>query len=278
MGRLFDRLGLNLARRLRQGGERVDVLELQLRSTAGYRIAATVFSPQAEGPAPAVVLCPGADHDRRAFSSKSAPVRAEEVAALGFVVLIFDPSGRGESWGPEDFGGTEHQDNVAIAVQWLRACPSVDPDHVGLVGISLGVASAVGAARRLADAGCPVAWVIDWEGPCDRRSITAEQTMNAPAMGHRYDDDSYWFVREAVHHVSHIRCGYLRLQANPDHAQPGELGHAEAMMAAVSGSDLDWFRLNAHPEGVVPEHPRWLRPGPLQANRALIQALRQRYP
>ena len=278
MRTLVDRLGLKLARRLRPKGLELSVRELWLRSAAGYRIAATVFMPAQDGPAPAVVLCPGADHDRRFFCGQATPIRAKEVAALGFVVLIFDPSGRGQSWGPEDYGGVEHQDEVVIAVDWLRQCPAVDSRHVGIVGISLGVAMAVGAARRLAERGDQVDWLVDWEGPGDRHFITANQTRNAPALGHRIQDDTYWQHREAVWNLPHIRCGYLRLQADPDHAQAGVLGHAQAMMAAASSADLAWFRLNAHQAGVMPAVPRWIAPGPREANRALRQAISALHP
>ncbi len=273
MKRRLDRLGLALARRLRGGGVSVSEDALVLTSAAGYRLAATVFRPAGSLPSPAVVMFPGADHDRRAFYCGQTPMGAAEVAALGFVVVIFDPSGRGESWGPEDYGGAEHQDGVVTAVQWLREQSSVDPSRVGLVGISLGVASVIGGARVLAEKGEPVRWVIDWEGPCDQRTITANQSMGAPAMGHRSDDTAYWAPREAVRHVPHIDCGYWRLQADPDHAQPGELAHALAMMRAASSAALPWFQLNTHHRGTLPSAPKWLKPGPFAANRDLRRTL-----
>jgi len=273
MRRIVDRVGLNLSRRLRRSKVELCVHEIELRSSAGYRIAATLFVPAGAGPIPAVVLCPGSDHHRQAFYGRGAPIRASEVASLGCAVLIFDPSGRGESWGPEDFGGAEHQDNVVTAVRYLRSTSKIAVNGIGLVGISLGVACAVGGARRLAESGHPVDWLIDWEGPCDQRTITANQTMNAPAMGHKSDDTSYWSAREAVRHVGHMRAGYLRLQADPDHAQPGELEHAMDMLRAANAGGLPWIRLNAHPVGVLPHEPVWLRSGPLAANRALIRAL-----
>jgi predicted acyl esterase len=271
LSRITDRIKLRFSRAKQADRLNIERAEVWLCSATGYRIAATVYLPSGTGPFPAVVLSPGSDHDRRTFCTNAAPIHGDEVAALGCVVLAYDPTGRGESWGPEDFGGPEHQDNVVCAVAWLREHPKVQQEAIGLVGISLGVSSAVGGAKALAQRGHPVAWVIDWEGPCDQQTITANQTMNAPAMGHKADDLTYWAPREAVRAVGAIQAKYWRLQANPDHAQPRELGHARKMMAAAS--ELDWFRLNHHPVGMSPAKPTWLRGGQFAANQAILKAI-----
>ncbi len=272
--RIINRYGLRMVRELRSEAHETKGAEVQFRSSAGYRITATCTRPITEGRWPAIVLCPGADHDRRYFQSRASPIHPVDIASLGAVVLTYDPSGRGESWGPEDFGGPEHQDNAAQALRFLREQNDVDPEQAGLIGISLGITSAMGGARILAEAGTPVQWVLDWEGPCDQRTITANQTMNAPAMGHKANDRTYWAPREALTHMPHIQCGYHRLQAHPDHAQPEELDHALAMMAAAAEANLPWFTLNHEKDGVCPANPRWLAPGPLAANRAILAAIR----
>jgi dienelactone hydrolase len=272
--RLLDRAGLRLARSIRTPNVDTKTTEVHFYSSAGYRIYGTLTQPTGAGSWPGVVLCPGADHDRRVFDTRASPIRTHDLAALGCAVLSYDPSGRGMSWGPEDFGGPEHQDDAASAIKWLREQDCADATHMGLVGISLGVASAVGAARLLAECSAPVSWLIDWEGPCDQRTITANQTMNAPAMGHKADDRTYWAPREAVLHLPHIGCGYHRIQAQPDHAQPDELGHAMTMVTTAANANLPWFKLNDHHEGEAPPTPRWLAPGPLSANRALLRAVR----
>ena len=255
-------------------GAPVKVEALSLRSTVGYKIDAWIH--QVEDPLgprkPGLVLCPGIDDDSRVFlGSRGAPIGADEAARLGFVVLRFDPAGRGESWGEEDHGGPEHQDEVARAVHYLAARPEVDPGRVGVLAISLGVAMGVGG---VALRGAPAAWVVDWEGPCDREIITAGGTRMDPAGGHAMTDEVYWRPREAVRHVGAMRAGYLRIQAEVDHAQPGELRHAMRMIEAAADGDLPWFQLNDHPRGELPALPRWVGRGSLAANRALRQALR----
>lgn len=249
---------------------------VQLRSTVGYQLDATLHIPQdATGRLPAVVLCPGVNDDGSVFDTLLVPISADEVARLGAIAIRFDPAGRGNSWGEEDFGGAEHQDDVAACVRYLAGRSDVDPKRIGVVAISMGVAMAVGAA---ATEGVDVAWVLDWEGPCDREIITAGGKNMRPAAGHTLEDDVYWHPREAVRHVGRLSCPYVRLQGVLDHAQPGEFRHATRMArAAETGwkdGTLPWFQLNDHPRNDVPLRPAWLRPGTLSANRAIQRKLR----
>lgn len=242
---------------------------LRLVSTVGYQITAHVHRPaDAQGRLPAVLLCPGTNDPGTVFDSLSSPVSADEIARLGAVVLHFDPAGRGESWGEEDYGGDEHQDEVAVALRYLAGRPDVDPQRIGVVAISLGVGMAVGGVCR---ADVPVAWLLDWEGPCDREIITAGGTRMAPALGHTLDDERYWKPREAVRRVGDLPCPYVRLQAEGDHAQPGELRHAQRMVHAASIGRLPWFQINDHPRGEAPPRPVWLESGPRAAHKALLR-------
>ncbi len=272
--RVAERAAATAVRRLRtRRGQSLVQEPLTLRSTAGFQLTGTVRRPAGSGRLPAVVLCPGIDNAGAIFDTEQVPVQASEVAQLGCVVATFDPAGRGKSWGAEDFGGPEHQDNVCTVVRALAARPDVDPHHIGIVAISLGVAMAVGAAAGAHGPPAPVAWVLDWEGPCDREIITAGGTKLAPAMGHAMDDEDYWLTREAVRHVGKLPCGYVRLQSRADHAQPGEFRHAQRMIQAASLGSLPWFQLNRHPRGECPASPRWLAPGQLAANRALLETI-----
>jgi len=215
-------------------------------------------------------MCPGIDDSGAWLHSWMSPVTAAEIARLGCAVLTFDPAGRGESWGEEDFGGPEHQDNVLCALRSLAQRPDTDLERLGIVSISLGVAMAVGAAAQCE---LPLSWLLDWEGPCDREIITAGGRIMAPAAGHSLTDDVYWHPREAVRHVGKLRCAYIRLQAERDHAQPGETRHATRMMRAAARGSLPWLQLNDHPRGVVPDRPAWLPSGRLAMNRVILRKL-----
>lgn len=250
---------LSLLRR----GVRLETEDLELSSTVGYKLAARITRPVGGGPG--LVISPAIHQGIAELDSPASPVSPAELASLGYEVLAFDPAGRGSSWGTEDFGGPEHQDDLKVAIRALAS--RVGP--VGVLSLSMGVAAAVGALTEP----LPVRWLVDWEGPCDREILTAGGTIMVPADGHSLEDDSYWTPREAVRHLGRLCCGYVRLQALPDHAQPREIRHAERMMRAAQAGNLPWFQLNDHPRGEVPARPNWLPGGPWQANRALLRKL-----
>ena len=254
-----------------RSGVRLAQSDVRLLSAAGYPLAARLTRPVDAGPLPGVVVSPAIHHGRDTLDTHDSVVTASEVAALGYAVLTFDPAGRGESWGEEDFGGPEHQDNLRVAVHALRATPNVA--SVAVLSLSFGVVSATAALARFADE-LPVRWLLDWEGPSDRDIVTTGGTRLVPAAGHTLTDEDYWRPREAVRHVGGLRCAYVRLQAWPDHAQPGEVRHAERMVhAAAAGGALPWFQINDHPRRSIPPRPLWLAPGPWAANRAILRKL-----
>jgi hypothetical protein len=249
--------------------------EVLLVSGAGYQLHARLHLPEdgsTRGMRPAVLLCPGIDDPGSVFEGHGPPVAADEVARLGAICMHFDPAGRGRSWGPEDFGGPEHQDDVRAALRYLLGRPDVVASRSGVVAISLGVSMAVGALSS-AGGDCRLGWLIDWEGPCDREIITAGGRIMLPAMGHGLDDEAYWRPREAVRHVAGLRCGYFRFQAERDHAQPGELRHAQRMIRAAAEGELPWFQLNDHPRDQLPEQPVYYPSGYRAANRILLRKI-----
>lgn len=273
--RAGDRRIATVIRRTRaRRAQPVQTTDVKLRSTVGYHITAQAHRVQgSSGRQPGILLCPGIHDPGTSFSTWLPPISAAEVARLGCTVLTFDPAGRGGSWGEEDYGGPEHHDNALVALQHLAGRTDVDPNRLGVISISQGVAMAVGA---LTTPGAPdVQWLMDWEGPCDREIITSGGTIMTPADGHSMDDNVYWNPREALRHVAKLRCGYVRLQAEQDHAQPGEFRHARRMMNAVSAPDstVAWYQLNEHPPGTVPDRPTWLPSGRLAMNRTMLRKI-----
>lgn len=246
--------------------------EIELLSTAGYKLSARITRPAGAAAQHAIVVSPGIHQGREAVEGYAAVVNADEIARLGYTVLTFDPAGRGKSWGDEDYGGPEHQDDLRVAVKHLLASPQCD-GRVGVLSLSLGIAASVGALVAWPQE-LPVRWLLDWEGPCDREIITSGGTILVPAAGHSLEDDTYWIPREATRGIGRLRCGYVRLQALPDHAQPTEIRHAQRMIHAAAAGTLPWFQLNDHPRGEAPARPDWLKGGPWAANQAILRKLK----
>ena len=124
---------------------------------------------------------------------------------MGIAALHFDPTGRGKSWGEEDFGGAEHQDLVSGLLNALMEDDRIDSKRCAIIAISLGISMAVGGAIQ---AKRPPAFVLDWEGPSDREIMTSGGTRMAPAMGHA-QCDIYWHQEKRLPWPTYP--GYVRL-------------------------------------------------------------------
>lgn len=259
--RLKSRL-FGVARRVRHGlyGRAVASEDRWLVSEGGWKLFARLHRPEdARGAVPAVLIIPGLGAPGRVFEGWREPVNVTELVELGCAVMTLDLAGRGRSWGAESYGGPEHQGDVRAALRELAGLRGVDRTRLGVLSFSLGCAATAGA---LAQGERPaVAWWIDWEGPSDREIITAGGRMMDPALGHGLDDDRYWWPREAVRWVGRTGVPYLRYQSIVDHAQPGEIRHAERMIRAAADGTLPWFQLNDHARNEVPARPQWMAAG-----------------
>ena len=265
----------SVPRRARIRIRRVEVLRerVELSTTSGNRVVGFVYRSERSTQAPGVLLVPGTNDPAAVFEGWSQPINARELAARGWVVMSFDPPGRGESWGEEEYGGPEQQQALLSALDYLARHRSVDSENLGVLSISLGIGMACGALGSTSSH--PAKWLVDWEGPSDREIITSGQTIMTPALGHSMSDESYWRPREAVRHVGELGCGYWRIQAQPDHAQGPDVRHSSRMIDAAAGGDLPWFRLNHHPRGESPGQPRYFDGGRTAANQALMTVMEQ---
>ena len=236
--------------RARLTGAAVDHQTQWLVSEGGWKLHARLHHPRrVPHPLPAVLLVPGLGGLAADFERTDRPVQVDEIVRLGCIVLALDLAGRGRSWGTESYGGPENHADVRAALAHLAGRPDVDPTRIGVISFSLGASAVAGA---LAGQRTPAAWWIDWEGPSDREIITAGGRRLEPADGHPLDDDRYWWPREPVRAVGAVGVPYLRYQSVVDHAQPGELRHAQRMIRAAAQGNLPWFQLNDHPQNDDP--------------------------
>ena len=91
--------------------------------TTGVELFVQVARPQvAAASSPALVLVPGGRGDSSGFfESRAGASDAELLAEHGFVVVAFDPDGRGQSGGVEDDNGFAHQDGLAAVIRFVAS-------------------------------------------------------------------------------------------------------------------------------------------------------------
>jgi len=205
---------------------------------------------------PVVVLVPGGRADSTLFTC-GADV-AQQIADAGYVVVAFDPDGRGNSTGTEDEGGTVQQDGLAAVVEYAITLDGVDAERVALISNSFGVTFASGAMANHPD--LPVDLLIDWEGPADRNDTGGcDGTSGGHLAGHDCSDESFWSQREASTFVAQLDVPYVRVQSETDHVQ-ADNNHALTMVNAAFNGGVPLVQLNdyvvttplsAIPDGVL---------------------------
>ena len=211
-----------------------------------------------------------------------------DLAASGFVVIVFNAEGRGtgapgnlRSQGTEDCNGFVHQDDLKAIVEYVAALPNVDATNIGVETSSFGIAIGAGALGRYPS--LPVAYLVDQEGPHDSRVITfydvGRETQVCDHWSTVTDPSpanvTFWTEREAVRYIDTYPGRYLRMQAEVDHAQgPGYFRHTIEMVNAATrpryggtGSAL-WTRINGsdlgnpintvYPLGDPDQYPVWV--------------------
>jgi dipeptidyl aminopeptidase/acylaminoacyl peptidase len=119
------------------------VEEVEFRSADGLLLSGW-FIP-ATNPA-TIILAHGYGHTR----AETLP-HADYLHGAGYSVLAFDFRSRGESEGEETTGGLREPLDIQGAVDYLISRSDVDPNHIGVQGISLGAASALMAAASTSE-------------------------------------------------------------------------------------------------------------------------------
>ena len=100
----------------------------------GEKLSGMIFRPKARGKHPGIIICHGF------ASSKYTKTRlARNNSKKGFVVMIFDASGNGESDGRfEDHTVAKYLEDLRKAVEFLKRQNFVDAKRIGIAGTSLG--------------------------------------------------------------------------------------------------------------------------------------------
>jgi len=112
------------------------------------RLEGRLLVPSAPGPHPAVVLL----HGLGAFSRNMAGpfLIADYLASRGVAVLEYDKRGVGGSTGGHPFNDrvSEYASDAVHATEYLSLRPDIDPDRIGLLGVSAGAGVAAVAGGQ----------------------------------------------------------------------------------------------------------------------------------
>ncbi|MBW2699268.1 MAG: hypothetical protein JRF33_00485 [Deltaproteobacteria bacterium] len=217
-----------------QAGTAVDVTSVEFlvtNPTSGVDWWAKAFYPSDAGSAkryPTMVKVPGGSGAGSASEdSPDLDRRPDLQAAEGYVVVIFDADGRGNTAGTEDYCGHIHQDGLAVLIETVASWDVVDVDRLALFTSSYGITMGSGVLARYPE--LPVLFLLDWEGPANRMDTGHCDADNTGHITHDCDDDLWWSEREAAVFMTQVAVPYLRMQEVQDHAQPDNL-HAILMV------------------------------------------------
>ncbi|MBF0516052.1 MAG: hypothetical protein HQK97_02880 [Nitrospirae bacterium] len=255
--------------------------ELWINNPGGADIYAHVHRPvaAASGGAglPGVIIVPGGGSPGTAYDGFT-EVTADDVAALGAVVLHYDPSGRGKTAGEEDYWGGNHQRELSAVIERFFAIDGINCENVGVLSFSIGITIAAGALCRFPVGGCQIKYLFDWEGPSNRVNITKNDT-HEPLLKFHMSNNEFWAEREAASFIGGITCDYFRYQASTDHMQGAYKGHAIELLNKATQGRARSSRCNDNLPNIYYEdgHPEKYRWVPAKSNQKywILKYLRQ---
>lgn len=103
--------------------------------SGGVRLTGVLYAEPRSGQRPGIVVC----HGFGGLKEGTPPNVARHLASLGYVCLSFDYRGFGESGGPPGrLIPLEQVEDVRSAMAYLQTRSEVDPERVGLYGMSFG--------------------------------------------------------------------------------------------------------------------------------------------
>ena len=192
------------------------------------------------------------------FLDHTAIITGQEIAQRGWNVVSIDFCGRGTSFGNEDWGGYEHQDQV---VQQLY----LFPPEAKIVVIAFG-AGLNTALRGINLSHKKIDLLIDVEGIPNKEILHRLATKPKESI----KSVDYWSIRTCETIVPNFSFPYCRIQGEIDQNIPDDLRHARMIIRNVNQKI---FRLYNHPKGKRPDRPRWIKHGKIGLRRAILHEL-----
>ena len=192
------------------------------------------------------------------FLEDTAIITGQEIAESGWNVISIDFCGRGNSWGNEDWGGYEHQEQVS---QQIQSFPSTSKIVVLAFGAGLNT-----AIRGIDLSGRTIETLIDVEGIPNKEILFRLPTKPKESI----KSVDYWSIRSCDRILSTLSYPYYRIQGEIDQNIPDDLRHARLVIRNVN---KDVFRLYGHPKGIRPDRPRWIKHGKMGLREALLHVI-----
>jgi len=201
-------------------------------------------------------MCTDFPDTANSFLEERYPIPCAEIFHLGYNLLLFDPAGRGGSWGTEDYGGLEHQDNISTLLNWINQ--QIPQSDIGVVSFGCGLSMAIGGITAYNN---DVSFLIDFEGPSDEEFL-----------GKYYDlpkkktDSYFWKERSPILLLESFTTRYIRFQTDKDHRSAYDMRHCNRIFRQLKKQQHPQYQLNDHPMGTYPPQPQLL-----VADRRVIQ-------
>lgn len=238
--------------------DNIRIREVWIEAPNGNKLYSHIHGPadaSADNKYPGLVLVPGGSGAGTQFDNG----QADDIVNLGFVVMHFDPEGRGRSEGEENYNGYVHQDDLYAVIQHLKSLPEVDSGNIGVFTRSYGITMGAGTLARYPELG--VKYLVDWEGPSNRTQHYQDWNGDGIAPDShipevkdgtiKITDDWFWKEREASTFIGNITAGYLRIQGEIDHAQGTHKGHAIELLNSATEGKSPWTGCNDNPPNIT---------------------------
>jgi hypothetical protein len=238
--------------------ENTQIREVWVKAPNGNKLYSHIHEPanaSVENQYPGLALVPGGSGPGTVFDNG----QADDIAHKGFVVIHFDPEGRGRSEGQENYNGYVHQDDLYAVILYLKSLPQVDGNNIGVFTRSYGITMGAGALARYPELG--VKYLIDWEGPSNRTQHYQDWNGDGIAPDShnprvrdgtiKISDDWFWNEREASRFMAEITADYFRIQGEIDHAQGVHKGHAIELLNLATRGKSRWTRCNDNPPNII---------------------------
>ncbi len=206
-----------------------DIFDIGMVTEDGVRLKGTYYRPAATN-APGVVLLHMLGRKRGDWD-----VFARQLQEAGFGVLAIDLRGHGESEGQREW--RKMTKDAAIAVDFIRSRPEINPDRIAILGASIGANIAINYAAQ--DASIRGAALLS--PGLDYHGVTTPDAVKAygkrPLFLAASSEDAYAY--ESVQELSKLAAGPVRLLL-----LDGQ-GHGTQMLGKGNGLEealLTWLR------------------------------------